>query len=251
MFTPAATYALNGLLNISVTDLVYNDQRTSSFKQECMVEIINQIADWIQQLILTVGYPGMFAVMFVENVFPPVPTDPLLPFAGLMAAQGKFNFWLVWLSAAAGGVAGSLALYAVGAWIDEPVVRGVMRRWGHLLSLSERELDRVLALFNRFGAPAVLIGRSFPVMRSVISLTAGMSRMPLDKFILFTSLSSGVMTAFWMLVGYVLGENWTLMMNLIDQFEPLLIVLLVVGVLMAAGLFMWRLTQIRRLWAGE
>lgn len=88
-------------------------------------------------------------------------------------------------------------------------------------------------------------------MRSVISLTAGMSRMPLDKFILFTALSSGVMTAFWMLVGYVLGENWTLMMNLIDQFEPLLIVLLVVGVLMAAGLFMWRLTQIRRLWAGE
>jgi membrane protein DedA with SNARE-associated domain len=216
-----------------------------------MVEVINQIAEWIQQLILTFGYPGVFGVMFVENVFPPVPTDPLLPFAGLMAAQGKFVVWLVWLSAVAGAVAGSLVLYAVGAWMDEPVVRGLLRRWGRYLTISERELDRVLALFNRYGAPAVFIGRSIPVMRSVVSLTAGMSRMPLGKFVVFTSLSSGLVTGFWTMVGYVLGENWTLLLALIEEFEPLLIALLVVGALAVVGIFAWRLAQGRRLVSGE
>lgn len=216
-----------------------------------MVEIVNQIAEWIQQLILAFGYPGIFGVMLVENVFPPVPTEPLLPFAGLMAAQGKFSLWLVWLSAVAGAVAGSLALYALGARLDEPVARRLVRRWGSYLAVSERELDRMLALFNRYGAPAVLIGRSIPVMRVVVSFTAGMSRMPLGRFIAFTALSAGLVTGFWTLVGYLLGENWSLLLDFIDQFEPLLIVLLIVGALTLLGIFAWRLAQGRRLLAED
>ena len=131
-------------------------------------------------------------MQFGENVFPPIPTDTMLPFSGVVAASGRLNIVGVWLAAVLGSVTGSLLLYAVGAWADERVIRNFIRRHGRLVGLSDQGVDRAMLWFNRYGAPVIVFGRLVPVMRSVISLTAGMSRMPLPGFVFFTTLQFGM-----------------------------------------------------------
>ena len=201
-----------------------------------MAEIINLIASFVQSLILLVGYPGIFLMQFAENVFPPIPTDTMLPFSGVVAASGRLNIVGVWLAAVLGSVTGSLVLYVVGAWADERVVRQFVRRYGRWAGLSEDGMAKAMAWFNRYGVPVVFFGRLLPVMRSVISLTAGMSRMPVVVFTFFTALSSAGAMAFWIGIGYVMGENWRVILGLVDQFEPF--ILLAIGVALAVGVLL-------------
>jgi membrane protein DedA with SNARE-associated domain len=212
-----------------------------------MAEIINVIAEFIQSLIQLVGYPGIFLMQFGENVFPPIPTDTMLPFSGVVAASGRLTIIGVWLAAVLGSVTGSLLLYAIGMWADERVVRNFIRRHGRLIGLSDLGVDRAMLWFNRYGAPVIVFGRLVPVMRSVISLTAGMSRMPLLAFLLFTTISSAGATAFWVGIGYVLGENWRVILTVVDQFEPF--ILLSIGVALCVGviLLVGRLIRARML----
>jgi membrane protein DedA with SNARE-associated domain len=196
-----------------------------------MAELINKIAMLVEGLILAVGYPGIFLVMILENIFPPMPSDPLIPFAGILVARDELSFIGVWIAAILGAIAGSLLLYAVGKWANEWAVRGIVRKYGRYLTISETELDRALDLFNRYGAPMVFFGRVIPVLRSVVSLAAGMSGMPLPKFLVFTTLSSAMVSGAWIAVGYVLGENWVVLLDLVELFEPLLIALSVMWVL--------------------
>jgi membrane protein DedA with SNARE-associated domain len=204
-----------------------------------MAELINRIAEIIQSLIVTVGYPGIFAMQFAENVFPPIPTDTLLPFSGVVAASGRLNIFVVWLSAVLGSIIGSLVLYGLGAWADERVVRSLVRRYGRLMGINEQTMVKAMDWFRRYGAPVVFFGRLVPVMRSVISLTAGMSGMPLPLFLTFTALSSACAQGFWIGIGYVLGENWRMILDVVDHFEPLIIIAL--GVMLVVGLlFLFR-----------
>lgn len=208
-----------------------------------MAELLNQIAAIIQQLIVTFGYPGIFLMQFAENVFPPVPTDTLLPFSGVVAASGRLHVLIVWLSAVSGGVSGSLVLYALGAWAKNRGVHQVIGRWGAVAGITEERLERVMEWFNRYGSPVIFFGRMLPVMRVVVSFAAGMSRMRLLPFVFFTALSSGLAMGFWIGVGYILGENWRVLLTLIDRFEPLILVAAVVG---AAGLIgFWIVRRLR------
>lgn len=196
-----------------------------------MVEIINHIAEFVEGLILSVGYPGIFFVMVLENIFPPTPSDPLIPFAGILVAERQLTFFGVWMAAILGAMVGSLLLYGFGKWANEWAIRRIVRRYGRYLTISEDDLDRALDLFNRYGALMVFFGRIVPVLRSVVSLAAGMSGMALPKFMLYTMLSSAMVTGVWIGVGYVLGENWRALLDIIAAFEPLL---LAVGVLWVA-----------------
>lgn len=204
-----------------------------------MAELINRIAEIIQSIIVTVGYPGIFAMQFAENVFPPIPTDTLLPFSGVVAASGRLNILAVWLSAVAGSVAGSLVLYGLGAWADRRVVGTLVRRYGRWMGINESNMSRAMEWFRRYGAPVVFLGRLVPVMRSVISLTAGISRMPLLLFLIFTTLSSAFAQGFWIGIGYVLGENWRVILGIVDELEPLIVVVLG-GVVVGGLLFLIR-----------
>ncbi|RMG77715.1 MAG: DedA family protein [Chloroflexi bacterium] len=194
-----------------------------------MADLINRIAEWIEAIVLAIGYPGVFLVMLIENVFPPVPTDPLLPFVGILVADGKMNYFLAWLMAVSGALVGSLMLYAVGAWANEPIVRGVIRRYGQYIGVQETALDRVLAGFNKYGAGMIFFGRAIPVLRSAISITAGVSRMNLPKFLFFSGLNSLLVTGFWLTVGVALGENWRVVLDWIERFELPIIIILVIG----------------------
>lgn len=205
-----------------------------------MDELINQIAAWVETLILAVGYPGIFAIMFIENLFPPMPSDPVIPFAGILAAQGHLTFAGVWAAAVLGATGGSIVMYGVGRWANEAVIRGLVRKYGRYLTISEAELDLALAQFNKRGGIVVFTGRILPVIRSVVSLAAGMSGMPLPKFVLFTAASSTLVSGVWLTLGYILGENWVLVIEIIGAFEPLFIALAVMGALIVGYLYVRR-----------
>lgn len=206
-----------------------------------MADFFTQLTAWFESLILVVGYPGIAFGMFAENLFPPVPTDPLLPFAGILAAQGHLTLFGVWLAAVTGATVGALALYAIGRWAGEPVIRRMVRRWGRWVGLDEGELERALAFFARYGAAAVFVGRMTPVLRSAVSLVAGMSRMSAWVFLPATAISSGLATLLWISLGYFLGENWREFITLIGQI-PLWIWVIggIAGVAVLAGVLWWR-----------
>lgn len=205
-----------------------------------MAEIINEIAVFFEQLILTVGYPGILLVMFAENVFTPLPTEPLLPLAGILAAQGQMHFALVWIAAVTGGTAGSLVLYTVGRRGGEPAVRSLIQRWGRYIGFGEDNLDRALGLFNRYGAVMVFVGRAIPMVRPTVSLVSGISGLPLRVFIPFTMLSSGIANGLYLTLGYVLGENWRDFLGLINRYEPAIIGAAAVGGTLVGVYLLWR-----------
>ncbi|MFW5691455.1 MAG: DedA family protein [Chloroflexota bacterium] len=213
-----------------------------------MAEIINEIAILFENLVLAIGYPGVFLIMLLENLIPPIPTDPLLPFAGMLVADGQFTFHMVWATAVAGALVGSLVLYAIGAWADERVIRALIRRYGRYIEIDEVQLDRALVLFDRYGAPLIFFGRMIPVLRTAVTLTAGISRMALPRFILYTVLNSLTITGFWIFVGVQLGENWTEVLDFINRFQPLLMG--VIAVALGLVVFTWLRRRLRRRTAG-
>ncbi len=213
-----------------------------------MAEIINQITMFFEQLLLVFGYPGMFLVQVLENVFTPIPTEPLLPLAGMMAAQGKINLIAIWATAVAGSTTGSFILYQVGKRGGEPVVRALIRRWGKYTGMTESTLDYTLKMCKQYGGWMVFFGRFLPVVRPTMSIVSGMSQLPLKIFIPCTALSTGTAIAIYMLAGYVLGENWRLILDIIRQYEPLIIIAGAIIGTIVVSYVIWRWLKIRRIY---
>lgn len=210
-----------------------------------MAEIINQIATFLEHVLLAFGYPGMFAVQVLENVFTPIPTEPLLPLAGMMAAQGKINLIGIWATAVAGSTTGSFILYQVGKRGGEPVVRALIRRWGKYTGMSEGALNYTLKMCKQYGGWMVFFGRFLPVVRPTMSIVSGMSSLPLKIFIPCTAMSTGVAIAVYMGLGYVLGENWRSILDIIRQYEPFIIIGgAIIGTAVISYLI-WRWVKIR------
>lgn len=187
-----------------------------------MADLINHIAAFIEALILLVGYPGIFFMLLLENLFPPVPTEPLMPFAGMLVAQEQITFVGAWIAAISGATVGSVLLYSIGKWANESVIRGLVRRHGRLIGITEDELDKAAQAFNRYGGIAVFFGRMIPMLRGPVSLVAGMSRMNLLVFTLFSALSAAVASGTWLMIGVLLGENWPIVIEVIRDAEPVL-----------------------------
>lgn len=159
------------------------------------------------------GAAGIGLLIFLENVIPPIPSEVILPLGGYRAQVGVMNPVAVWVAATIGALAGALLLYAVGAWLGyERVHRLCGRRW-FLLS-SQKDLDRGRALFDRHGGPIVLVGRCIPLVRSLVSIPAGIAGMPLMRFTLLSALGSGVWNAIFVGLGWYLGARW----ELIEQY---------------------------------
>jgi membrane protein DedA with SNARE-associated domain len=185
-----------------------------------MAEILDFLGSNVQRIIEVLGYPGIALVMLIENLFPPIPSELVMPFAGFLVADGgEMSLTGVVLSGTLGSALGAIVLYWVGAWADERIARRFVRRYGRWLMVDERDLDRALALFARYGGTIVFVGRLIPLVRSLISLPAGMQRMPFGRFVLFTVLGSAAWTALLSYVGFVLGENWEDILHVIDRYQ--------------------------------
>lgn len=162
---------------------------------------------WALQIIEALGEPGVGALMALETVLPPIPSEVVLPFAGFGAARGDLDLGLTWVAATVGSLLGAWVLYGLGAAVGpERLHRLAARRW--FIVLSPADLDRGERFFHRHGGKVVLLGRGAPFLRSVVSIPAGYVRMPLLRFTGLTAFGSGVWNSVLIGAGYRLGERW-------------------------------------------
>jgi membrane protein DedA with SNARE-associated domain len=189
----------------------------------------------IQETILTLGYVGIALVMFAENVFPPIPSELVMPFAGWLARDGKMDLIASMVAGTVGTVGGAVVLYYLGVVADEPIIRRFVRTYGRFWLISEADVDRTLSFFERHGTAVVFFGRMIPLIRSLISIPAGMNRMPMVPFLVYTTLGSAIWTAALTLGGWVLGENWEAIIGIVNQYERIFIVAGGIAILYVAG----------------
>lgn len=166
--------------------------------------LLEYLAHTAMQIVSGIGYWGIFLAMFVESAAIPLPSEVTMPFAGYLAASGKLLLWKVVLMGTLGNIAGSYLLY----WIGAKGGRPFLKKYGKYILFNERHLQTADLWFARYGEATVFFGRLLPVVRTFISLPAGISRMPLGKFLFYTSIGVLPWTGLFAYIGYVLSQNW-------------------------------------------
>ncbi|MEV8348697.1 DedA family protein [Streptomyces niveus] len=169
------------------------------------VMIGNSPEQWVNSLMGALGAPGAGIAIALENLFPPLPSEVILPLAGFAASTGKISLTAAVLWTTAGSVVGALALYGLGAWLGRERTIALASK---VPLVKTRDIERTEAWFNRHGAKAVFFGRMIPLFRSLISVPAGVERMPLPLFLGLTTLGSAIWNTAFIMAGYALGANW-------------------------------------------
>lgn len=188
---------------------------------------LSALADWAVSLMDVIGPAGAGIAIAMENLFPPLPSEVILPMAGLAASRGSFSLVeaLVWTTL--GSVVGALALYGLGAWLGVARLRAIATR---MPLLHPEDIDRTVAWFGRHGGKAVFFGRMIPIFRSLISIPAGITRMPVWRFALLTTAGSLVWNSIFVLSGFYLGASWHIVERYADILQYVVIAAAVVGV---------------------
>lgn len=196
------------------------------------------LAGWVVSVIEALGPVGVGLLVALENLFPPIPSEVVLPVAGYVASQGGMSLGWAVVAATAGAVIGAWMLYGLGAWVG----RDRIRHWLELLPLMEVEdLDRAESWFDRHGGTAVLVGRCVPVVRSLISIPAGVERMGFVRFTLFTLLGSTVWNGGLVWAGYLLGSQW----EDVGRYSDWLNYAVYAVIVLVVGRFVWTRTGAR------
>lgn len=190
------------------------------------------MSDWVFGVLEALGYLGLVLVLIAENLFPPIPSEVILPLAGFFVGQGSFNFAGAVAASTLGSVLGALALYAMGRHGGRPLVL----RYGSWLHVTPKVLDDAEGWFARHGDAVVLWARMVPLARSVVSIPAGIARMPLGRFTLLTTLGSAAWNAFLIGAGWALGANWERVSEVAGSYSDAVLVALVAGAA-GAGLY--------------
>lgn len=192
--------------------------------------------DFITSLLASTGSLGVAALMLFENVFPPILSEVIMPFAGYLAAKGDLSFVSVVIAGTIGSVAGAFLWYWIGSAVSEARLRRLIARHGRWLTISEQDLDRSLSWFRRNGGKAVFLGRIVPGVRTLVSVPAGMTGMPLLPFLLYTGSGSLLWTAALTISGYLLEAQFAKVEMWINPVTNVLLL----GLL---GLYVWRLLR--------
>lgn len=168
---------------------------------------------WVLSLIESLGEVGVGIAILIETFVPPIPSEAILPVAGFLAFEGRMSAWGAWAAATLGVLVGALIWYAIGAAVGRDRTRRIV---GRIPLLDYDDFDKAEAFFARWGGGAVLFGRCVPLVRSFISIPAGIERMPLWKFTLYTLIGSGIWNAIWIGLGFAFGpairpvlEEWS------------------------------------------
>ena len=191
--------------------------------------IIAPVAAWIVAVISSLGYAGIVLLMAIESACIPLPSEIIMPFSGYLVSTGRFELVLVATAGAFGCNVGSTIAYAIGYWGGRPLVE----RWGYWVLIGRRELALVDWFFARFGSIAVFVGRLLPVIRTFIALPAGIARMSMVKFQIYTFLGSWPWCFALAYVGIRLGERWNrdpTLREVMHRFDALIIAAIVVAV---------------------
>lgn len=199
--------------------------------------------DWTTEIMEAFGYPGIILVILIENLFPPIPSEIVLPFAGFMTTQGSLTLSGVVVAATIGSVLGAIVLYGVGLWFGRERIYWIVRRYGRWLTITEADVQRTEDWFGRYGMWTVFFCRMVPVMRSLISIPAGLVRMNMGLFILYTAIGSAIWNVLLAGVGAALGAAWDRVSHWVNLYQDAVIALLLIA---AAAFLLYRLVQKRK-----
>lgn len=187
------------------------------------------MADWVIRLIEQTGYVGVALLMFLETIFPPVPSEVIMPIAGVAAAGGQMTLTGVIVAGTFGAMAGNFFWYLVARWIGLRRFRPFIEKRGRWLTLDWYEVEKVQRMFGRFGPVIVGIGRMMPTIRSVISIPAGLVHMKLAKFLIWSTVGTAGWSAVLAVAGYVLKQQFQNIERVLGPLSSAVIALIVLG----------------------
>ena len=184
--------------------------------------------NWITEVMNTYGYIGILLLIALENIFPPIPSEVILTFGGFMTTTSNMSIIGVITVSTIGSVVGAIALYGIGLLLDVNRLERIVDKWGHILRLTSKDIDKANAWFHKFGVWAVFLGRLVPLVRSLISIPAGMAHMNFWVFLLFTTLGSLIWNSILVSVGAAVGASWSTIVGYMDTYSNVILLLLVV-----------------------
>jgi membrane protein DedA with SNARE-associated domain len=206
-----------------------------------MLAFLDQIViPFLTNLYGAIGYLGVLVASLIESAMIPLPSELILPFAGFLVGNpasvepmthGPWNFWLVVIAATIGNVLGSLIAYAIGAWGGRPL----LERYGKYLLIRTEEIDTAERFFAKWGSQTAFFSRFLPVVRTFISFPAGVARMPLGRFIVYSAAGALLWSVGLVYAGTVLGANWVDIRHSLQPFDTVILVIVVIAVV----LFVW------------
>ncbi len=198
---------------------------------------MSQISEWVLAIIAKFGYFGIVFAMFAENVFPPIPSEVIMPAAGFAVAKGNSSLVLVILAGTLGCVLGALPLYYLGSLFDEERLVAFTKKYSKYLFVKPDDILASSRWFDKYGKKAIFFGRMVPGIRSLISVPAGMNKMPILPFIVLTALGSSIWITVLTIAGYHFGNNYEVIETVLAPYSKIFLVL---ALLIVVGWFIKR-----------
>lgn len=196
----------------------------------------------MQEIILSImgkyGYIGVFLLIMIENVFPPIPSEVILLFGGFMTTYTKLNIFGMVVASTLGSIFGAIILYYIGKIFNKDRLKKIISgKLGKILRLKVSDIDSADNWFDNKGNKTVFFCRFIPLVRSLISIPAGMSKMPMVKFLLYTLFGSLIWNTVLIIVGSIVGENWTKIVGILDTYSQIVVIILFVVVVVGVYFF--------------
>ncbi|EAD8942156.1 DedA family protein [Listeria monocytogenes] len=183
------------------------------------------------------GYIGIFVLIMVENLFPPIPSEIILTFGGFMTTVTSLNVVMVIIVATLGSVVGAILLYKVASYFGKERLTKIVLKYGRILRLKESDIERAESFFLKYGSWAVFLCRMIPLIRSLISIPAGMTKMKMSRFLILTTAGSLLWNTVLIGLGAVLGESWNEIVVFMDSFSTIIYSVIAILVVVGLGYF--------------
>jgi membrane protein DedA with SNARE-associated domain len=186
------------------------------------------LAEWIPNVMNQLGYWGIGLLMFLENLFPPIPSELIMPLAGFTVAKGQMDFILVVIAGVVGTIVGAFPWYYIGKFISEERLEHLADKYGKWISVTSKDIKKANNWFNEHGGKAVFFCRLVPGVRTLISLPAGINNMPLIPFTLYSTLGTTIWVTFLTFLGYKLGDNYELVDEYLGPVSKIILAIIVI-----------------------
>lgn len=193
--------------------------------------------NWLTDIMSDFGYMGIMFLIAFENIFPPIPSEVILTFGGFMTTKSNLSIIGVIISATAGSVIGAIVLYIIGLQLDVARLEKIVNRWGHILRITINDIHKADAWFDKYGPWTVFFCRFVPLIRSLISIPAGMSNMNVSLFLLFTTLGTLIWNIVLVYLGATVGASWEVIVEYREIYSRVIYVILFLLVIVLLFIF--------------